>query len=98
MARKSSSSPEPLVCEDPASLVKKCMKAVGRRLERAGKIGFKEIPHARGEREFLLLSTQRGSSARARQDYPALYFEATQHLLAGALFPLRAEISLCDGY
>lgn len=66
----------PLLCEDPKTLVKTCMGVVGRRMIRAGKIGFKEIPHARGEREFLLLSPQ-GSSARARQDYPVLYFAAT---------------------
>jgi hypothetical protein len=78
MARKSSPLAEPLVYGDPTSLVKKCMQGVSRRLEQAGKIGFKEIPHARSEREFLLLSTQGGSSARARQDYPVLYFGATR--------------------
>lgn len=74
--------------------MKKCMRVVGRRLERAGKIGFQEIPHARGAREFLLLSTQRGSLARARQDYPVLYFESTRSNTYWLALALRFAPSL----
>lgn len=94
MARKISPSAEPLVCEDPTSLVKRCMRVVGGRLESAGKIGFQEIPHARSEREFLLLSIQRGSSARARRNYPVLYFEATRSSTYWLALSLRFAPSL----
>jgi len=93
MARKSSPSAPPLVCQEPTALVKKCMGMLGRRLGHAGKIGFQEIPHARGEREFLLLSDQ-GSSARARQDYPVLYFEATRSKTYWLALSLRFAPSL----
>ena len=76
MTRSSSPLEAPLVREDPKPLVKKCIAVLARRLQRAGRIGFKEVLYARGEREFLLLSPQ-GSSAQARQDYPVLYFEET---------------------
>jgi len=76
MARYRSRLETPVVCDDPKPIVKKCVGVIGRQLANAGKVGFLERAHARSELEFLLLSS-RNSWARARQEYPVLYFEAT---------------------